>query len=398
MVYRYNWLLCALVMWSMSFAAPQKNAQQPIAAQKISLQKNDGVAESPFKVRVLLHEWDNHDVHLACDKGFVVRDIADKKKQVMCTKSSLSVGVKNGHLHLNGKKCLRSHVYILPKEGCISFEEKTYSGSFLIVRHKNKTLLINVLDLEDYVCSVLRTESWPGWPLEVNKVFASASRSYVIDMVQKARKKKQWYHVKNTNEHQTYTGIHSCPIITAAVKQTEGVFLSHEEKPILAMFDSCCGGVIPAHIADFNFNDAPYLARPYACTHCKKSRIYSWEAEYNTSDFEEQVREVLHSNKKLKEVKVCKKDKAGLVQKVALKSPGHTVTISGKKMYSLIGGIKSFCFTVRKKAGKIVIAGRGYGHHIGLCQWGAREMVREGWHYKRILQFYYPGTQFMKLA
>ena len=41
--------------------------------------------------------------------------------------------------------------------------------------------------------------------------------------------------------------------------------------------------------------------------------------------------------------------------------------------------------------------GKGYGHHLGICQWGARYMVDAGWNYQRILQFYYPGADFMKL-
>ncbi len=60
--------------------------------------------------------------------------------------------------------------------------------------------------------------------------------------------------------------------------------------------------------------------------------------------------------------------------------------------------IKSFCFNIKKKSGKIIFNGRGFGHHLGLCQWGAREMVRDGWDYKQILAFYYPSTNFMRLT
>ena len=46
----------------------------------------------------------------------------------------------------------------------------------------------------------------------------------------------------------------------------------------------------------------------------------------------------------------------------------------------------------------MTIEGKGHGHHMGLCQWGAREMVRLGWEYEDILEFYYPDTQLMKLV
>jgi stage II sporulation protein D len=52
---------------------------------------------------------------------------------------------------------------------------------------------------------------------------------------------------------------------------------------------------------------------------------------------------------------------------------------------------------MQKKAGMIVVSGRGFGHHLGLCQWGARQMVREGCDYKQILRYYYPETYFIKI-
>jgi len=86
-----------------------------------------------------------------------------------------------------------------------------------------------------------------------------------------------------------------------------------------------------------------------------------------------------------------------LFEEVALQGFKRRIKVSGKKLYSMLKDIKSFCFNIQKKADKIVFNGRGYGHHIGLCQWGAREMVRDGWDYKKILRFYYPSTNFMRL-
>jgi len=60
--------------------------------------------------------------------------------------------------------------------------------------------------------------------------------------------------------------------------------------------------------------------------------------------------------------------------------------------------MKSRCFTLQKNGTEFIATGRGYGHHMGLCQWGAREMVRGGWQHKEILEFYYPGTTFMCLG
>ncbi len=214
----------------------------------------------------------------------------------------------------------------------------------------------------------------------------------------RARKNGRLYDVKNTNEHQTYNGTHTSPIIKQAVDETQGIFLGFNNEPILAMFDSCCGGIVPAGIADVDFTKAPYLARDYACTHCKDCKIYAWEASYEQENFEHLIRREMQILDRLRDIKITKKDKAGLVSEVMLKGMKKWVKLPGKKLYSLLKDVKSFCFNIRKKGNKIIVKGRGFGHHLGLCQWGAREMVRDGWDYKQILQFYYPSTRLMRLV
>jgi stage II sporulation protein D len=100
----------------------------------------------------------------------------------------------------------------------------------------------------------------------------------------------------------------------------------------------------------------------------------------------------------VKDMRVTKKDAAGIVQEVTLKGSKGMQIFSGKKMYSLFKKIKSFSFSVAKRGNKITLKGKGYGHHLGLCQWGARELVKKGWPWRKILTFYYRGTTFMKLA
>jgi len=351
-------------------------------------------------VRVLLDEWSNPQEgpwHFKASDGFVISDVASSKKKRGYLNSELMITTKKGKIYFNGKRSSAHAVYLEPVRGYITFNGSVYQGSFLIAHEHGRTMCINCLALEDYVFSVLRTESWPGWPLEVNKAFAIVSRSYVISMILESRKSKRAYHVKNTNAHQTYKGFHNSRIIQQAVEQTKGIFLGFEGKPALAMFDSCCGGVIPAHIADFNFDLAPYLARDYACTYCKRCKIYSWEVSYDYGVFENLMAKQAFKLNRLCDVKVTKFDRAGLVDEVTLQGFKQLIKVPGKKLYSMLKDIKSFCFNVRKKADKIIFKGRGYGHHIGLCQWGAREMVRDGWDYKNILRFYYPSTNFMRL-
>ena len=393
-----------------SIAPSKQDSTQEIKAKsgqsltKKTNKQDQSIIKNARTIRVLLNKASSNTKawQLSCDKGFIITE-NNTKKQRYCSSKDLNIQVKSGSVYLNNQPAYCRAIDISPRQGNARFTDKEYNGTFSVVLHKDRVLLINNINLEDYIFSVLRTESWPGWPLEVNKVFAVACRTYAISMVLNNKQGSCPYHVTNTNVHQTYHGVHSCSVIKQAVEQTKGVFLGYKNKPILAMFDSCCGGVIPAKIEDFDFSNAPYLARKYACNHCKQCKIYSWQAEYDTASFGRLLASSLQKNHTLTDIKMIKKDKAGLTREIIFKGKNDKganilIAIAGKKLYSLLKEVTSFCFDIRKKANKITLNGRGYGHHIGLCQWGAREMVRDGWHHKRILQFYYPGTSFMQLT
>jgi stage II sporulation protein D len=356
--------------------------------------------KKPSHVRVLLSEQPLNEVDLRffSDQGFIMAHSNKDPHKIQSPKSELHITAKKGELYANGNRFVGTKMLIAPKSGHIEFGGNIYQGIFNVIIEKKKVLIINSVDVEDYIFAVVRSESWPNWPLEVNKVFAIACRSYVIAMCMRAKKTGLCYHIRNTNKHQKYDGFHTCPIIRRAIDETRGVFLAYNQVPIIAMFDSCCGGVIPAHVAHMNFDNAPYLARDYACTHCERCKIYSWETSIAMAEFENMLKNKKKKIGKVKGIKVAKKDKAGLVRQVTVRDSKKTLMLTGKEMYSLIKDVKSYCFTVTKNYDIIEIKGRGYGHHVGLCQWGAREMVRDGWDYKSILEFYYPGTEFMKLG
>ena len=353
-------------------------------------------------VHVLLDEVKgvhNHTWHVSSSKGFKVIDARGTTQMLGRFLKDATVSTKrNGHFYVNHRRVGDQIVHLIPLSGTFSCKGKEYKGSCVFMRQKGTVYFINPIDLELYVSSVLRSESWPGWPLEYNKVQAIASRTYVIAMMLRAQELKQPYDVRPSNIHQTYNGTHDVVTIKKAVWQTRGMFLGYDGKPILAMFDSCCGGVIPAKIAEFDFSKAPYLARKKRCKYCKRCWIFNWKASFTPKELEKAFNKEFGDVRKFKKIKITQRDKAGVVQEVAVKRKRSKYNLSAHKTYSLLKGVKSFCFDIKKKKGVYHFSGVGYGHHIGLCQWGAREMVRDGWDYKKILAFYYPGTKFMKLV
>lgn len=369
------------------------------------------VGTAPCHVRVLLDEkplgdetaWEikgkeklcicdpvNVDDHLICKKLRISAlgglEVTDDAKRIFPQLTAVRIQSKNNLINVNGTD---------------------YQGVLYAILDKNRLLLINSIDIEDYIATVLRTESYPGWPLEMNKVMAITCRSYVLHNVVSAEKAGRWYHVKATNAHQTYRGYKKPePSVKQAVSESQGLFLALHNQPILAMYDICCGGVLPNKRVGVDRQAHPYLARggcPYckACPYCQKNKLYEWEVRLPLASIEQAIKKEFPGLKKLNSIKT-ESDKAGVVQKIRLKGEQGNYLMPVKQFSTALkqahlGQLKSPYFTLQIQDGRALIAGKGFGHCLGLCQWGAREMVRRGFDHKDVFAFYYPGCSIARL-
>lgn len=349
-----------------------------------------------FTIRVLLDEQplDNKCWFLKTDGQFV-RFIPNDGTYTL-DMQEIAIRLAPEGLYLNGQ-LVGPLLIMRATKGYTHFDGHEYPGVFVIVQKNERAYLINQLDIEDYLYCVLRWESWPGWPLEVNKAFAIACRSYVIAKAAQAMQRNRLYHIKRSNLHQTYNGMHQYDVLRQAIQETQGLILTYNKKPIEAMFDCCCGGVIPAKMDGVNFKHAPYLARTTECTFCKPCKIYRWKITLEVRELQKLLADGGYHLHDIREIKVLKTDRAGIVQQVMVRDKRHRYTITGKKFYSLLSSIKSFAYTIEKKGNTITFLGKGYGHHLGICQWGARNMLNAGWSHRKILAFYYPQTTIMEL-
>jgi stage II sporulation protein D len=358
-------------------------------------------------IKVLLKELnltELNELSFSSGNGLII-DVKkpSEKKQTYYFKSTAHFSIKQNKLFLNNQFFKTVNIRIRPIDGHLQYNHGDYYGTFYIICEQEHVQLINKLDLEDYVHSVLHTESWPGWPLEVNKVMAIAIRTYALRKILDARKLHRPYHIKNSNIHQTYYGFrYSNDIHRQAVDETSGIFLAYNGQPIAAMYDSCCGGISPAKVdskaVGIDFKEAPYLARKRVCTFCKDCKTYSWHFEISSKEFERKLAAEFPDIKKIISISIHKKDNAGLVQSVIIHTAKKDYILSNKKLYSLFKQIKSSVYTVTKKRNNFIFSGNGLGHHLGLCQWGAYKMAELGWPYKRILRFFYEDISFMKLC
>ncbi|MFH1461745.1 MAG: SpoIID/LytB domain-containing protein [bacterium] len=333
--------------------------------------------------------------------------VNDKKINIKIYDDKIKIPV-----HKKGKTNLKTinskELKISTKKGSIKLNDTPYQGTiiFKIQPKSNKLFIINKLKLDDYIYSVLLSEIYQTWPHEMQKVQAVVSRTYAIYHMKQNqnRSKKLTYDIKKSNFHQKYNGYHNHKHLKEAIDETKGIIITHNNKIALTMFDACCGGIIPAKMDYLDFKKAPYLARTTPCNYCKNYSLYNWKRELNTNDFLQKLKDNINITSKLincgnlLKIIVTKKDAAGIAKQVKLTCSKKNIILTGNQLWdSMKNKILSLNFSINKINDKIVIEGKGFGHQMGLCQRGAKELVSQGWDFKKIINFYYPDTNFSKL-
>lgn len=387
-------LLVGCFFVSSGFAS---QAKTDIIARKLAID---------IPIRVLLDEQSaskSFQWRLESPSAFFLFFPDNKRSKVAIQAPVIIISYQKGAFYVNGKRQSTAHFFIVPLKESISFKGNAFYGVFAVTYTNGVCSLVNHVDIEEYVLSVVPYESLQGWPPEVQKAFCISFRSYGISKVLERRTLQEKggkvfpYDIKNTNAHQVYRGNLKSLHFKKFVEDTRGVVLVHDKKPVLAMFDICCGGVIPAYKQGVNFGKAPYLKRSYSCKFCKNYRFYAWKYQYPFDRVEKELKKEFPTFGTLRDIKVSSYDQAGVALEIKCRSANRWYTLSAAKFKSFFKELRSLCFVFKRSSRTLVIEGKGYGHLIGLCQRGALEMVSRGWNCKDILKFYYPQTSFMRL-
>jgi SpoIID/LytB domain protein len=382
--------------------------------------KPDVKPETQKHIRVLLTEYPcdsfkTLDFTLASSQELLIRHPYNNATVNTHTPKKFTISYKKGHfqLILNAKEKINISelsLEISSRNNIVSLNGSRYNGNIIIRKYHNSIMVINKLEIEDYISSVIRSEISPSWHAWMQELHSIISRSYAVSLMVEARSKGWVYDIKNTNIHQVYNGFHHYNHLRDAVYSTKGKILMYHGNVARTMFDTCCGGVTPGNIRNQD-KYSPYVFRKNRCTFCKNHKEYSWKCDLYLPSFIAQLKK---SNKKVAQriallrgtvtnVTIIDKDKAGKVYKIALiGSRKKQITIAYNELNAAIHGkLKSRVFSIKIINDRIVFMGNGTGHLCGLCQIGAMEQLlkkeREGKKkdvaIKETLAFYYPDTK-----
>ncbi len=330
--------------------------------------------------------------------------IADNQKTVSLESASglITSGQPAG---LGKKKVLYSifsvfkHPVRLMSAGkVIQVNGKGYRGLVEIRKKKNGLLLvINELDIEEYLKGVVAAEVPPDWEFEALKAQAVASRTYAIYQKQLAGNRP--YHILATVDSQVYAGNRGeHPQTVRAVKETKGTVITYQGGIIPAFYHSSCGGHTE-NAAELWGIDEPYL-RGVDCECQEISKYGLWEKRVPLSRVVSALGKQGYRLHDILDMSIGDITPAGRVKEVTVWDAGGKISVPAEDLRAALGNtqIPSVFFELELSAdGEAVFSGRGKGHGVGLCQWGAEEMALRGYDYQAILNHYYPGTKLTKI-
>jgi len=280
----------------------------------------------------------------------------------------------------------------------IIIDNRRYRGEVLIQQKGSLLEVINQLSVDEYLYGVIKLEISPAWPLPSVEAQAIAARTYALKKVREALAKNQEYYISNTVDDQVYGGVEAeDPQAIEAVNSTRGKVLTYQGELINAHYHCCCGGYT-ADSKDVWGKEFPYLqAKPDEF--CKESPHYNWELRIEVEKVAKILKENGYSIERIYRIEPVSHDEGGRVKELYIEHRGGKKYIKGTELRKLIGPdrLKSTLFTVKRYANYFVFTGRGSGHGVGMCQWGAKGMADKGYSTEEILQFYYPGTRIEKL-
>ncbi len=285
------------------------------------------------------------------------------------------------------------------RDAAINVNGRRLRGALEIVRQKDLTLLvINHVALEDYLRGVVSKEAPDYWPSEALKAIAIAARTYAI--YQRFTKASDPYDVSGNVMSQDYGGRASEKLTTTrAVQATAGLVVLYGQQMFPTFYHSTCGGMTE-HARVMGSYDLPPLRGGVSCTLCAASPFFSWQRRLSKAD----VAWALHQSPygslgPIQSIQVTQRTASGRAQEIAVTGALRTVRLTGYDFRALFGfdQIRSPLFTIVPLADSFILEGHGWGHGVGLCQWGAAELARRGFSATEILSFYYPHVNVLSL-
>lgn len=414
--YFYKFIIAALFFLSIYSLISCSSSKRFTTEKKIESEKNETTERNISSgVRVLLEENSpasfitiQNDVYLFREDNKIAA--IRKNNTLQCYNENYMLRIIIQDKEFNGD----SFKLVPVSDTFVQINGKKYNGVINLIPAGQTVGVVNQLSLEDYVKGVLTKEMPVGngdENLEALKALAICIRTYAMNRINEGNSIFDLF--KDTRD-QVYGGLDAeHPTSNKAVEATEGLFLLYNDKPAIIYYHSTCGGVTESAENVFTKEKIPYLKSVVDGNpaNCSISGRFSWKENYSNDIILKRLYAnnlIDDGNYSVEEININSRFSSGRVNELEILLSDSYNSEKSVKLYG--NGIRNILktsdgsmilwsnlFDVNKSGSNISISGHGFGHGVGLCQWGAINLSRNGSSYSEILEFYYSGTTIGKL-
>ena len=369
-------------------------AQRTTPQQPFKLPERSSATEPEIKVRL----FDLDD--FTCDVGAPSKIIrfGGKPYAGELTVSYTTEELMPTWVLQRGKKVLakqRSAILRLTSAEPITVQKTLFPTTSLAMRIEGERMeVVGRFALETYLPGVLQRELFAKWDIDTYKAQAVAARSYSLVKMQDRRGK--FWHVRASPSDQAFVGGVLRPVARDAVAATKGQVLTWDNQILCTYYSSCCGGR-PARAADiFSATSnavAPLSGQGKPCP-CQKSGRYRWTTEVSGKALGGRV-----GLQTVQSIRPIQSNPWSRATKLRLQDArGSVVDVSPEKLRNHLAalGSKAFSGWILKsqyQRGVLTLEGAGFGHGVGMCQYGSEARARDGVGWREILALSYPGAK-----
>ena len=301
------------------------------------------------------------------------------------------------HLRLQGYPISAPAFLITSQRGALVLNGRRYRDKLKILPGPNRELwVINELALEEYLVGLVTCEVPSCWPMEALKAQAVVARTYAL--FQKKERQGEIYDVDSSVNDQVYEGTgREDARSRQAVRETEGEIIVYQGNPIFALYHSTCGGRTESaeNFLDTHF---PYLKSAY-CNFCSDSPHFFWNYQIATGNLGKVLENAGFGGGWVSGIEIGERSDSHRVLQLAIQGENGRLEISGKDFRRLLGYdlLRSTNFLFKENDGMYLFSGQGWGHGLGLCQWGAKGLADKGMSYRSILKYYYQKVELKRI-
>ncbi|MBI2553539.1 MAG: SpoIID/LytB domain-containing protein [Candidatus Rokubacteria bacterium] len=319
--------------------------------------------------------------------------VTDLDGQPLLTKRvpSVRVALRNGGLEVEGRRVAGAR--LSPSAtGTLRLNGREYPGWFEVLRNGDGLVVVNELPFEHYLAGALKAEASDRWPLEMLKAQAVVARTYAA--YHRWLNAAKPFHILASSANQQYAGkVAEGSPVWEAVRVTEGQVLTLEGRVFPAFYHTDSGGHTEDPRLVFAARNMPAL-RAVRSEFSGDSPYFVWNLDIPIGQLTELLRKGGVSVGTVVRLEVLERSPSLRVLRLTVHGTRGTVQLSGSDFRRIVGydTLKSTLFAVAVDGQYARFAGRGYGHGVGMDQWGAKAMGEQGYRAYQILEYYYPGA------